>query len=189
MPTFPPRHPDRISHSVAYLAPRIAFLCLMSRGVFAAVLLPWFIIGGLTKIGGLTLSMGPTVDGLPLALGAFFAYVPGKVGSLETGLPGFDITTQVYVGLMVFAELILPVLIVLGMFARFGATFLALHQTVFFFTTASTDDFWALFDASPFDIFPDQLLLWVMLMAPLALFGPGPLSVDEALAKWKDRRG
>ena len=35
------------------LAPRIALLCLMSRGAFAAILLPWFLIGGLTKVGGL----------------------------------------------------------------------------------------------------------------------------------------
>ena len=74
------------------------------------------------------------------------------------------------------------------MLTRFSVILLTLHQTVTFTLNASTAGFGALFDASPFDMFPDQLLLWVMLMAPLALFGAGPLSVDAALRRRKDRR-
>lgn len=184
-----PRKPDRMGRSPASLARRVVWLCLISRGAFAAILLPWFAIGGLTKVGGLSMSMGPTVEGLPLALGAYYAYAPDQIGALDMGLPSFDIVTQVYVGLMVLAEVALPVLIVLGLLTRFSVVLLVLHQIIFFTLNASNTDFGALFDASPFNMFPDQLLLWVMLMAPLALFGAGPLSVDDALRRWKDRRG
>lgn len=169
-------------------SPRVAVLCLLSRSAFAAILLPWFVIGGLTKVGGLSMSMGPTVDGLPLALGAYYAYVPDKIGALDAGLPSFDILTQVYVGLMVLLETALPVLIVLGMLTRLSVILLTLHQIIFFTVNASGASFGTLFDASPFDMFPDQLLLWVMVIAPLALFGAGPLSVDNAFGRWKDRR-
>ena len=181
--------PDGMSGSSTSLESRVAVLCLMSRSAFAAILLPWFVIGGLTKVGGLSMSMGPTVDGLPLALGAYYAYVPDKIGALNASQPSFDILTQVYVGLMVLLEVALPVLIVLGMLARFSVVLLALHQIIVFTLNASNADFGAPFDASPFDMFPDQLLLWVMLMAPLALFGAGPFSGDDALDRWKDRRG
>lgn len=181
--------PDGMRGSSTSLESRVAVLCLMSRCAFAAILLPWFVIGGLTKVGGLSMSIGPTLGGLPLALGAYYAYVPDQIGALDAGLPDFDILTQVYVGLMVLVEVALPVLVVLGILTRFSVVFLALHQTVFFTLSASTAGFGALFDASPFDMFPDQFLLWVMVMAPLALFGAGPLSVDDALDRWKDRRG
>ncbi|MFZ5749717.1 MAG: hypothetical protein ACOY5U_01480 [Pseudomonadota bacterium] len=167
---------------------RIAGLCLASRAVFAAVLLPWFVIGSLSKIGGSSLSLGPTVDGLPLSLGAFFAYVPGQVGDLSDGLPQFGAATLAYVGLMVAAELLLPILIVLGLWARTAAFGLALHQLVFLLTTESAENPGAAFDANPFDIMPNQLLLWIMLLAPVGLFGAGPLSADALAARWRGRR-
>lgn len=167
---------------------RIAGLCLVSRAVFAAVLLPWFVIGAMSKIGGLTLSLGPTVDGLPLSLGAFFAYVPGQVGNLSAGLPHFGAGTQAYVGLMVAAELLLPIVIVLGLWARAAAVVLTLHQILLLLTAESATDRGAAFDASPFDMMPDQLLLWIMLLAPVALFGAGPLSADAVAARRRGRR-
>jgi len=188
MPPLRRRKPDGMVHSSPSHVQGTAALCLMSRAAFAAILLPWFLIGGLTKVGGLSMSMGPTVDGLPLSLGAYFAYAPERIGSLDAGLPDFDGPTQVLVGLMVLLELALPVLIVLGLLTRPAVILLALHQTVFFLRSTSTDDFGALFDASPFDMVPDQLLLWVMLIAPLALFGAGPYSVDHTAARWKARQ-
>lgn len=167
---------------------RIAGLCVVSRAVFAAVLLPWFVIGAMSKIGGLTLSLGPTVAGLPLSLGAFYAYVPDRIGDLSGGLPQFGVATQVYVGLMVGAELLLPILIVLGLWARAAALGFSLHQLVFLLTTESAENLGAAFDASPFDMMPDQFLLWIMLMGPVALFGAGPLSGDALVGKWLGRR-
>lgn len=166
----------------------IAILCTSSRLVFAAVLLPWFLIGGASKLGGFDLSVGPTTEGLPLALGAYYTYAPGSVGALSAGLPVIEPLTQAYVGAMVLAELVLPVLIVLGLRAWPAVVLLALHQTILALVQpAGTAG--ALFDASPFDLFPDQLLLWFMLIAPVAFFGAGPLSMDAVLARWRRRRG
>lgn len=58
---------------------KINGLSLASRAIFAAVLLPWFLIGGLSKIAGLTVSVGPAVGVLGLSLGAFYAWLPGSV--------------------------------------------------------------------------------------------------------------
>lgn len=168
---------------------RTAGLCLASRAVFAAVLLPWLLIGGLSKLGGLSLSVGPTVEGLPLSLGAYYAYVPGKAEDAMAGGFGFGIIIQSYVGLMVLLEFALPILIVLGFQARLAVVLLAGHQMVFLISSQPHDDFGALFDASPFDMLPDQLLLWIALIAPVALFGPGFLSVDSLIARRKKRRG
>lgn len=166
----------------------IAILCTSSRLVFAAVLLPWFLIGGVSKLGGFDLSVGPTTEGLPLALGAYYAYASGSVGALSAGLPIFSPLTQAYVGAMVLAELVLPVLTVLGLWTRLAVVLLALHQTILALVQP-TGAAGALFDASPFDLFPDQLLLWFMLIAPVAFFGAGPLSMDAILARWRRRRG
>lgn len=168
---------------------RIVGLCLASRSVFAAVLVPWFLIGGLSGLGGLSLSMGPTVPGLPLSLGAYMTHVPGRVGDISDGLSEFGVATQAYVGLMVLGELVLPVLIVAGWLARPAAWLLALHQTIVYLPTFRMPDAGAAFDASPFDMTPDIVLLWLMLIAPVALFGAGPLSIDAIVVRWKGRRG
>lgn len=162
---------------------RIDGLCLASRGVVAAVLLPWFLIGGLSKIGGLTLSIGPTVVGLPLSLGAYYAWLPGLLDTSSPGPPDFTLIQQAYVGLMVLMELALPVLVVLGLWARMAASLLVLHQILFFVLSQPLVEMGAAFDASPFDMMPDQLLLWIMLLAPLVLFGAGPISIDDALRR------
>lgn len=167
---------------------RIGILCILSRFTFASVLLPWFLIGGLSKIAGLTLSVGPAVGNLSLTLGAYFVYAPWQVRSLSEGLPAPAYPVQIYVGLMVFLELALPVLIILGWKARIAAVTLALHQIFSVMLLQSSENFGALFDVGPFDLAPDQLLLWVSLLVPLALFGAGPLSMDSAWRRISARR-
>ena len=138
-------------------------------------------------MGGLTLSIGPTVGGLPLSLGAYYAWAPGLLDPSSPGLPDFTLIQQAYVGLMVLMELALPVLIVLGLWAQLAACLLVLHQILFFVLSQPLAEMGAAFDASPFDMMPDQLLLWIMLLAPLVLFGAGPISVDDALHRWRRR--
>jgi uncharacterized membrane protein YphA (DoxX/SURF4 family) len=173
-----PQWPDFLPQSW-----KINGLCLASRTVFAAVLLPWFLIGGLSKIGGLSLSIGPTVGDLPLSLGAYYAWLPGLLDTSVVGVPDFSLVQQVYVGMMVIMEVLLPLLIVFGFLTRSAVVLLVLHQTLFFVLSQPFAEMGAAFDASPFDMLPDQLLLWVMLLAPLALFGAGPVSVDAALGR------
>lgn len=167
---------------------RIAGLCLLSRAVFAAVLFPWFLIGALSKVGGLSLSLGPTVGHLPLSLGAYYAYVPGVIHDAGPDLTSFGILTEAYVALLVLMELLLPTLIILGWHARAAVILLALHQAFFLFLGQTAESLGAIFDASPFDMVPDQLLLWIMSIVPLAIFGAGPISVDDGIRRWKGRR-
>lgn len=163
---------------------RIGLLCLGCRTVFVGVLFPWFVIGGLSKVSGLSMSLGPSVGAMPLSLAAYYAYVPSQISSTTAGLPDFSLLVQTYVGLMVLLELVLPALILLGFMTRKAAGLLVLHQIVFLVFSRPTSEFGTVFDASPFDMVPDQLLLWIMLLAPLALFGAGPVSVDYARTRW-----
>lgn len=158
---------------------KLAVLCLANRLTFAAVLLPWFAIGGVSKLAGLSLSLGPAIGLFPLSVGAFYAYLPGAIGQVANGPPEFSLLQQIYVAVMVGMELLLPVLVIIGWHTRLAATLLALHQTLALALAQPWQEtVGGAFDASPFDMVPDQLLLWLMLLAPLALFGAGPLSVD-----------
>ena len=170
------------------LQAQLGILCLFNRATFAGVLLPWFLIGGLSKLAGTALSVGPAIGGLPLALGAYFVYAPWQVGFMTEGLAAPGYMVQVYVGLMVFLELALPILIAIGWKTRVAAAMLALHQLTSMVLLQPAEAFGALFDASPFDMMPDQLLLWASLVVPLALFGAGPLSMDALLRRIGTRR-
>jgi uncharacterized membrane protein YphA (DoxX/SURF4 family) len=167
----------------------IGGLSLASRLVFAAVLLPWFLVGGASRIAGLAVSVGPAVGVLPLSLGAFHAYLPGSVADLSSGLPEVAFSLQAYVAAMVLLELALPLMIVAGWWARVAAPLLMLHQLAYWLGAQPWSEAGAAFDASPFEMIPDQLLLWAMLLAPIALFGAGPLSIDACLSRRRRRRG
>lgn len=167
---------------------RIGGLSLASRLVFAAVLLPWLVTGALSKLAGLSMSVGPPIGLLPLSLGAYYAYLPGAVSDLAAGLPDVALAAQAYVAAMVALELVLPLMIVVGWRARVAAPLLMLHQLVFWLTTQPQAAFGAAFDASPFDMLPDQLLLWAILLAPATLFGAGPVSLDAYLQGRRRRR-
>ncbi len=164
---------------------KIEGLSLASRLTFAAVLLPWFLVGGASKIAGLAVSIGPAVGMLPLSLGAFYAYLPSSVADVSSGLPDVAFALQAYVAAMVVLELALPLMIVTGWYARATAPLLMLHQLVFWLGTQPLSELGAAFDASPFDMMPDQLMLWTILLAPSALFGAGSLSIDAYLQKRK----
>ncbi len=164
-------------------------LSLISRVVFAAVLLPWFLIGGVTRIAGLSLSVGPDMAGLPLSLGAYQAWLPGRITDLSLGLPVMPMAAQAYVGVMVLLELVLPVMIVIGWRVRIAVPLLTVHQTIYWITALPMVPSGRLFDASPFDLMPDQLLLWAMLLAPLVLFGAGPVSLDALRYRRRLPRG
>lgn len=152
------------------------------RLIFAAVLLPWFVIGGVSKLAGTGLSLGPAVDGLPLSLGAFYAFAPQAV-SPAGGMPTFGPGIAAFVLAMTALELVLPVLVAVGLMARAAAALLILHQVIAWSVATPMAEAGGAFDASPFDMVPDQLLLWAALLAPVALFGAGPLSLDALFAR------
>jgi len=68
-------------------------------------------------------------------------------------------------------ELILPVLVALGLFARFGAAGLFTMALVIQLTYIANMEH----------------LLWMALMASIFIKGPGPISVDHFLVRWIQR--
>lgn len=64
---------------------------------------------------------------------------------------------QIYVAGMVALELALPMMIVIGFYARAAALLLMGHQLVFWIGAQPPDQYGAILHASPFDMVPDQL--------------------------------
>lgn len=153
---------------------RVAVLVTLCRIVFATVLLPWFVVGGLTRISGLALSVGPPAGVWPLSLGAYYAFAPDL--AVRGEMPG--LAGHVFVLTMTMGELVLPVLVVLGLFGRTAASLLIAHLWIGAIVTGGLTGQGTLFDVSPFDAGPDRLQLWSMVLLPVALFGAGPLSAD-----------
>lgn len=155
------------------------FLGLCARFVFAAVLFMYFFNSALTKIGEGTLGFLTITDN------AYFQILPTVVeqyGFDASQIPLFPYQIIVYAG--TYAEFILPVLIVLGLFTRIAALgmigFVLVQSYVdiaFHGVDEKTIGAWfdRLSDATIFD----QRALWVFLLLYLVLRGAGAISLDH----------
>jgi putative oxidoreductase len=158
-------------------------LGLIARFAFAAVLWSYFLNSAKTKVG----------DGL---LG-FFSISPGAyyqiaLPAVEAAGGDVDAVSFFPWGLLVFmgtyAEFILPLLIVIGLFSRIAALgmigFIAV-QTFVDITVhqIGAESIGAWFDRFPDSIIADQRLLWIVPLTVIILKGPGLLSVDAWLAR------
>ena len=85
---------------------------------------------------------------------------------LEHPVPGLDPATAAY--LTTGAEIILPIMLVLGLFGRFAAAGLLVMTAVIEFTYGH------------FAIH----ILWAFLAGMIFIKGPGPLSLDALILKW-----
>lgn len=85
---------------------------------------------------------------------------------LEHPVPGLDPTAAAY--LTTGAEIILPILLVFGLFGRFAAAGLLFMTAVIEFTYGHFDDH----------------VLWAFLAAALFIRGPGRLSLDALILKF-----
>ncbi len=85
---------------------------------------------------------------------------------LEHPVPGLD--AALAAPITTLAELILPVLVMAGLFTRFGAAGLFVMALVIQLTYIENS----------------QHLLWMALAASLFIKGPGRLSADHFLVKW-----
>ncbi|KJS14988.1 MAG: DoxX [Hoeflea sp. BRH_c9] len=157
-------------------------LGLIARFAFAAVLWGYFLNSARTKVGeGVT---------------GFFSISPGAY--YQIALPaveaaGGDVDAVAFfpwgliVALGTYAEFILPLLIVIGLFARIAALgmigFIAV-QTFVDITVhqIGAETIGALFDRFPDGVIADQRLLWIVPLMIIAIKGPGLLSVDGLLA-------
>jgi putative oxidoreductase len=150
----------------------------LARVVFAGVLLMYFWASGLTKIGdgffGFVMpSMGAYVQVFPKAMEAA-SYDPSQLGIWHWAV--------VVAG--TYAEFLLPLMIVVGLFTRAAA----IGMIGFVIVQSATDiighgadatTIGAWFDRPSDALIMDQRALWIFLLLLLVIRGAGPLSADH----------
>lgn len=151
---------------------------LLARLVFASVLLMYFINSAKTKVGEGLAGFFQIQDG------AYVQILPKIMEQFDydvTQIPQFPYQLIVYAG--TYAEFILPVLIVLGLFTRIAALgmicFVAV-QTFVDITAHGADEtaIGSFFDRFPDAAISDQRLLWGFLFVYLFVYGAGKVSLD-----------
>lgn len=171
---------NRMADALDRAAPQI--LPLAARFVFAAVLLVYFWNSAATKLGP-----GPFGFLMP-SDGAYYQIFPRAIEAAgydfsQLGLFHWAVATA---GL--WAEFLLPLLIVIGLFTRLAA----LGMVGFILVQSATDvlghgvagdDLGRWFDAASSSLIVDQRSLWVLLLGVLLTLGAGPLSLDRLLSR------
>jgi putative oxidoreductase len=168
----------RIQHATQDWLP-----ALFARFAFASVLFAYYFTSFKTKIGEGFLGF------LTVADGAYFQIVPGVVeaaGYDVSKIPVFPFGIIVHAG--TWAEFVLPVLIVIGLFTRIAALgmtgFIAVQSYVDVrFHGIGPEATGALFDRFPDAAILDQRLMWLVPLVYLAIKGAGLVSLDAALAR------
>jgi putative oxidoreductase len=160
-----------------------AILPTLARFIFAATLFLYYWNSALTKLGD------AGIDGLFSPTFNAFAQIFPKGAEAA----GYDITQATLFQKAVvlagtWAEFILPVLIVLGLFTRPAALgmigFVVVQSLTDLFGHGGLSDpatLGAWFDAAPGGVILDQRALWIFLLLVLLQKGGGPLSVDRFL--------
>ena len=157
------------------------FLGLFARFTFLAVLFFYFFNSWKTKTGDGILGF------LSVSDGAYYQIVPWAMDAAggDPAQVGFFNHLVVHAG--TFAEIILPILIVLGLFTRLAALgmigFVAVQSLVdisFHGVDANTAGMW--FDRASDGLIWDQRMFWVFVLIYLAVKGAGKLSLDHLVS-------
>lgn len=159
------------------------FLGLLARLVFAAVLFVYFFNSALTKIGDGPLGFLTVTDN------AYFQILPTVVEQYNfdaSQVPFFPYTLIVMAG--TYAEIILPILIVVGLFTRIAALgmigFVAVQSFVdITFHGADDKTVGAWFDRLSDATILDQRALWMFILVYLVIRGAGAISLDHLLGR------
>ena len=159
-----------------------ALLPLLARLTFAGVLLLYFWNSARTKTGtGLFGFLTP-------ADGAYFQIFPGLAEKLNYDPSQFGTFHTAVVLAGMWAEWLLPLLIVLGLMTRMAALGMAGFIVVQSLTDVfghgvGGDDLGAWFDATSGSLILDQRALWLLLLAILVLRGGGTLALDRVVSR------
>lgn len=157
----------------------------LARFVFAALFAVYFWNSAMTKLGG-------DISGLWNPTFNAFAQIFPKGAEAA----GFDIaaaTTFQKATILAgtWGELVLPVLIMIGLFTRiaaFGMVIFVVVQTLTdLYGHNLIDDAKSLgawFDGTPDSIIMDQRALWIILLLVLVFRGAGPISLDNVIKRW-----
>jgi putative oxidoreductase len=159
------------------------FIGLFARLTFLAVLFGYFHSSWSTKAGEGLIGL------VAVRPGAWYQIAPWAVEAAGGDLAktGFIDTVIVHAG--TYAELLLPLMIVAGLFARAAAlgmiVFVAVQSFVDIrFHGVGPETTGALFDRFPDSVIADQRLLWVFLLAMIVIKGAGYLSLDRLAGHW-----
>jgi putative oxidoreductase len=165
------------------------FLGLFARLVFAAVLFFYFFNSAMTKIGDGTLGFLTISDGAYVQM---FPKVMEAVSYDSTQLAFFPYTLIAYAG--TYAEIVLPILIVIGLFTRLAALGMigfVFVQSYVDITGHGADEkaIGAWFDRLSDSTILDQRALWVFLFVYLVIRGAGAVSLDRLFAGKRETVG
>lgn len=170
---------DRFANGLSRLAP--ATLPTLARLTFAGVLLIYFWNSARTKFGEGFAGLFTPSDG------AYYQIFPKAIEA--AGYDFSQLTTFHWAVVMAgtWAEVLLPLCIIIGLFTRFAAIGMIGFVIVQSLTDVlghgvGGDDLGRWFDAASGALILDQRALWVTLLMTLVLMGAGPLSVDRILA-------
>ena len=160
------------------------FLGLAARLTFASVLLGYFLNSALTKVGsGFPDMFIPGTGAYAQILPSITRAVSYDIDKISFFPWGLIVTMGTY------AEFVLPVLIVLGLFTRLAALgmigFIAVMSYVdIAFHGVDAETIGAPFDRVPDALISDQRLLWVFPLLYLLIRGAGAVSLDALLARF-----
>ncbi|MEM7378642.1 MAG: DoxX family protein [Pseudomonadota bacterium] len=159
---------------------------LMARFTFAAVLMVYYLNSATTKVGEGLAGFFSVQDG------AYFQMLPKVVELYDydaSQIPVVPYQLIVYAG--TYAEFILPVLIVVGLFTRLAAVGMigfVFVQSIVDITGhhADAETIGAWFDRFSDATILDQRAMWVFLLLYLVVYGAGKLSLDHLLGRRHD---
>ncbi|MGR3371187.1 DoxX family protein [Pseudooceanicola nanhaiensis] len=158
-------------------------LPLFARIIFAAVLLRYFWASALTKVGD-----GPFGLFTP-STGAYAQIFPRQFEAVGYDTAQLGLFHWAVVTAGTWAEFLLPLAIVLGLFTRIAALgmigFVAVQSLTDLYGhggIAHAETLGALFDRAPDGVILDQRLLWAYLLVVLVVKGGGWLSADRLIA-------
>ena len=154
------------------------FLGFAARLVFAAVLFFYFFNSALTKLGEIGLGLPTITDGAYVQM---FPKVMEAVSYDTSQIALFPYTVLAYAG--TYAEILLPVLVIIGLFTRIAALGMIVFVVVQSYVDivghgADETTIGAWFDGLANSAIYDQRALWVFLLGYLVIRGPGAISLD-----------
>ena len=170
---------DRTSNALN--ASASAILPTLARIVFAATLLFYFWNSAITKFDGTPFTPG---------VGGYAQIFPKVMESVGYDVSQMSVFHWAVVVAGTFAEFILPLLIVIGLFTRFAAFgmigFVIVQSLTDLYGHGGIEHVETLgkwFDGLPNGAILDQRAFWMVVLVTLVLKGAGPISLDRLLTR------
>ncbi len=154
----------------------------IARFLFAALFLMYFWVSGLTKLGdGILGIFQPSV-------GAYAQIFPRVMEAVTYDTSQLSFFHWIVVLAGTWAEFLLPLLIVIGLFSRLAALgmigFVVVQSLTDLYGHGAIEEagtVGAWFDKIPDAVIMDQRALWILLLLVIVFKGAGPLSLDRVL--------